>query len=54
MPKKTLRASGHIYDLRKAGMRRIEATRLAKAIRSSGKRARVINYERGRYAVYVS
>ena len=54
MPKKTLKAGGHIYDLRKSGMGRIEATRLARVIRNSGKRARIINYGRGEYAVYVS
>ena len=54
MPKKTMRVGAYVYDLRKSNMRRIEANRLANAIRSSGKRARIINYERGKYAVYVS
>ena len=52
MPR-TKHFDGQIYDLRTENVSKERATRVASAIRSAGKKARVVKVQRGNYAVYV-
>lgn len=49
--KKTRRFGDYVYDLRKVCSKRHDANRLARAIRDSGKKSRIVQTKEG-YGVY--